>query len=345
MLPGMEEFFNESGQGGQERKTMEVVMNDTIKITATTVTPLLQIDENGGQRRMYIYEGGQRGAVPFFSANGFRGALRRMATRQLLAAMGEKAKEIGPEAFYLLTSGASLGKISVDDAVTPENENLIRERFPVLSLFGAGLTGIEGKSAVAALFPASDTERIAYTKEGKPYSPLLGNDTYFRSDAIREEGLWRSLIDVESIMRWTQEYLKKVAESKAKKKSGEAKSEEHSNIQQPVSLDFILPGVKLTSSINAKYGWEFSDVELGCLISALKELSTVQIGSAKRIGFGLLNWTVETGGAVLFRTECDPDYVLERHTSVTEEGERLIGAWREWLKENAKQTDFSVFEA
>lgn len=344
----MPKFNEETLFGSLDNKknnTKEIKMNDTLKITATTVTPLLQIGDTGTQRKMYVYENGERGQVPFFSANGLRGAIRRVATRQQLRA-STKAKEITPESFYLLTSGASLGQNAIDTTVTHENINRVREQFPILSLFGAGLSAIEGKIAVSNLFPSSDMERIGYTEDGKPYSLITGRDTYFRVDSIKNEGLWRTLIDVDDVKRWNEDYLKAVAQSKSDKKAGKEEKETASHIQQPISMDFILPNVKLTSSIREKYGWELTDVETGCLISSLKELSMMQIGSAKRIGFGRLDWTIEMGGEVLFKTECNPDYVLEWECRVTEAGEKYIAAWEAWLKDenNANRLNLSDFE-
>ena len=340
-----DDFFNGNEAQEQASTRKEIKMKDTIKITATTVSPLLQISEAGGQRRGYIYENGERGSVPFFSANGLRGILRRVATRQQLKAAREngfEASKLSPDDFYLLTSGASLGKKSVDTVVTVENEKEIREAFPVLSIFGAGLSAIEGKSAIANFFPSKEMQYFGETEDGKRYSLLIGKSTDFRVDSIKDAGLWKTVIDVEDIKKWSEEYAKKVGEAKEKKKSGEAEKETDSHIQQPVNLEFIIPGVKLTSSINEKYGWEFTDVEVGCILSALKEVSVMQIGSAKRIGFGLLDWTVEMGGEKILESKCTPDYILERTVHVTEAGEKYIKAWEDWLKENA--TNISIEE-
>lgn len=310
-----------------------------IRITATTVSPLLQTGEAGGQRTRFVYEDGERGRIPFFSANGLRGSLRRMATRQQLSSCDCKDKII-PEIFYLYTSGAGLSRISIGDIVTPENEMDVRENAPILSVFGAGLSAIEGKVAVADFTPSPDQERWGVSDNGSRYSLLMGKETNFRTDSIRDAELWNEVLNVEQIKKWRDDYAEMVADSKKSKATAKASGdndakEENSHIQQPVTSDFILPGVKLTSSIKAKYGHDISDVEMGMIISALIELSQTQIGSSARIGWGVLDWTVEYDGQLLFKTEANPEYILDKKVITTKKGEELVDAWKAWLEAHA----------
>jgi CRISPR type IV-associated protein Csf2 len=347
------EFGEGSQKGGSKQSsksnTKEINVQKTLNITAKTVTPLHQTAPSGSQRRRFIYENGERGSVPFFSANGLRGAIRRIATRQQVEAAKridpDFSKKVTPEIFYLYTSGAGLSSISVETVVTPENETQIRADHPILSVFGAGLSGLPGKLAVADLFPSSDTELFIETEKGR-FPAILGSNTFFRVDSIRNSGLWRGVLDVEEIQKWRDEYTELVIAGKQKKSDdGEEKAkEENSHIQQPVEIDFIIPGVTLTSSISGLYGDDsLTDVELGMVLSALKELSRHQIGAHRRIGFGVLDWTVESSGEVLFRTTSAPDYVLDRTTVVTEAGQKLIDAWEDWLKDNAtKMVNFGA---
>lgn len=385
----MDKIFEQNGQ------IEEIVTKDTIKVTAKTVTPLLQLDETGKQRRMYVYENNVTGTVPFFSANGFRGILRRVAFKQQVEVAKSKDPdfEVSPELFYLYTSGAALDKTSavIGNYINYKTENIVRKNSPVISLFGAGLSNIEGKIAVADLFPSTDMEKFREfeKKDGTVgmMSNLMHSNTFYRSDsAMIADYLYRNIIDMEDVKEWNRYYYGLVIIAKLKKEIAKAKGnrnkieeilekfkskdenqsvkeqlnsitadvvlelvekekefsgdkEKDSHIQQPVSLDFIVPGVKLTSSINAKYGYELSDVELGCLISSLAEMSLMQIGSAKRIGFGVLDWTIEKDGEVLFESKSDPDYVLQKSISVSENGKKYIQAWKDWLNENADKID------
>jgi len=353
-MKDMDKKFNDQKET-IEINTKENKMQNVIQIKAVTMTPLTQIDSNGKQRSRYIYEDGHTGRIPFFSANGFRGGLRRMATRKQI----EEAKRqdpditITPDAFYLYSSGAALDK----KALLPENleyeeEVKIRKNTPILSLFGAGLSQIEGKLAVTDLVPSPDTERliISEKKDGTvfAFSPLMGEDTFFRSDSIDAASLWSKVLgkDLASIRNWRDEYMSVVAESKKEKEKAnkKAKKEEKkeeakeafSHIKQPIDLKFMMPGVTLTSSIGSKFGFELNDIEIGCILNALLDLSMSQIGSHKRLGFGVLSWEVKLNGELMFETKSDKEYVLFKEVSLTDMGKSKIEKWEEYLSEHAK---------
>ena len=324
-------------------KQGEITMINALHITATTVTPLLQIGENGSQRKGYSYNDGEKWQVPLFSANGLRGTLRRIATKQQIEKATElnPSFELSPELFYLYTSGAGLGKLSLNDnsLIDHENSKKIREQAPILSLFGAGLSAISGKIGIADLSPASDQELFGTTSDGKRYPLLLAQDTNFRIDSAKNESLWGNVLNLESIKKWRDEYAEMVTSSKDAKRKGEVEREADSHIQQPVGIEFIIPNVKLTSSVNEIAGSVLTDVEMGCLISSLCELSMMQIGSAKRISFGVLDWTIEHEGEVLLSSRSNPDYVLDRKLLITEKGQSFIGEWEKWLEKNAISMD------
>jgi len=397
----MDDFFAEN-EGVETIST-----KDTVKISATTITPLLQLDSRGKQRTKFVYEEDKSGSVPFFSANGFRGALRRVAFKQQVEAIKKKNPDfkLDAELYYLYTSGAALDKTSslMGKYVNFETEKKVRENAPVLSLFGAGLSNLEGKIAVADLSPAKNVEKYRLLEKKNEsdsetwVSKLLGHTTLVRADsAIASKTLFDSIIDMEDINRWRNKYYGLVIIAKAaknlikkaktgavniedlrkdleklkhnlekegdtvlleqletidveglfgeiedilKKGSNDKAKEENSHIQQLIDLEFIIPQVQLTSSINAKYGYELTDVEIGCLISALAELSTMQIGSAKRIGFGVLDWTVEVNGKILLESKSDPDYVLHKNVALSEDGKKYVQVWKKWLEDNAAKIE------
>lgn len=402
-LLDVQNFFegDENEENTKILKKEEIKMTNLFQITTKTVTPLLQIDENGKQRRRYIYENNMTGAVPFFSANGLRGALRRVAFKQQISFAKEKNPEfaVSPELFYLYTSGGGFDKTSavINDFINFKNEKAVRENAPILSIFGAGLSNLEGKLSLTDLLPGSDMEKFKKiaTKDGGEIvlSNLIGDNTFYRADsASTSKFLFNSLIDFEDVKKWTAEYYKKVIIAKVAKKiagalepkpdkdgkilpkeksmakvekiikelnenlddeveitiadiekmqkDGKLKDdskEEHSHIQQPVSVDFIIPGVALTSSANTKYGVDFTNVELGCLMSSMLELSKMQIGSSKRIGFGILDWMVEFDGSIMFETKSDPNYLLKKNIQVSKKGQELINIWENWARENGEK--------
>ena len=339
--------FNLDNEFETTDSKIELKFNDSIRITATTITPLLQIDETGNQRERYIIENGVHAQVPFYSANGLKGALRRMATATQIASMKESNPKavISPETFYLYTSGSALDKKSVDEIINSENEMTIRKNAPILSLFGAGLSNIEGGLSISDLAPSSKVNkfRTFTTKDGQEIvkSALLDTNTFFRTDSIKDSGLWRTLVDYQDIAKWTADYGEKVRNGK--KDKGD-KKEENSHIQQPIEKNFIIAGVELTASINKKFNFSndanpssFSDLELGVIISSLLELSKRQIGSAKALSWGILDWTVEYNGEIMFEKITNKDYVLDFRINISDSGLKYINIWKNWLKENSNK--------
>jgi len=379
----IENFFNDENDKREE----EIEMRDLIQITAKTVTPLLQMDESGGQRKRYVYENNVTGPIPFYSANGLRGILRRVAFKQQLEAAKriDKDFKVSPEIFYLYTSGGGFDKTSavLDEYINYQTEKKVRENAPILSIFGAGLSNLEGKLAITDLLPSNEIEKFIEfgdTESKRVVSKLIGKNTFFRVDTAKASGfLYDSIIDMQDVKKWVEQYYKKVILAKVAKKIKEAKGqknkiekiledlnkgldetkitvedieklqkngklgdgakEEHSHIQQPVDVEFIIPGVKMTSSANSKYGADFTDVELGCLVSSLLELSKMQIGAAKRIGFGILDWKVEIGGQLMFESVSDANYLLKKDIQVSDRGQEVINAWEKWLKERADRVN------
>ena len=381
----MIEGFFEGEENG--KRIEEIDMTNLIQISVKTVTPLLQMDEVGGQRKRYVYEGNQTGAVPFYSANGLRGILRRVAFKQQLevAKQIDKNFKVSPEIFYLYTSGGGFDKTSavLDEYINYETEDKVRESAPILSIFGAGLSQLEGKLAITDLLPAADVEKfnkIGNGDDGRLISKILGKNTFFRSDTVKASGfLYDSIVDMEDVNRWVKDYYKKVILAKATKKIKDAKGqkdkiqkildelntgvneivitiedieklqkegklsngarEEHSHIQQPVEVEFIIPNVRMSASANSKYGTDFTEVEFGCLISSLLEVSKMQIGAAKRIGFGILDWKVEIDGQLMFESVSDENYLLKKDIQVSDKGQEMISAWEKWLKERANKVN------
>ena len=57
---------------------------------------MLQIDETGNQRERYIIENGVHAQVPFYSANGLKGALRNPITNEIaiMTSINKKYQEL-----------------------------------------------------------------------------------------------------------------------------------------------------------------------------------------------------------------------------------------------------------
>lgn len=330
-----DEDFNEI-----KNKHTTLTMQDTFNITVTTISPLVQMDLNKNQRKRYVLVDGEYFNEPFFSANGFRGLLRRVMTKDMVETIRKTTPNynLSAEDFYLYTSGAATDKRSLDDLSWKEVEEL-RVKSPILSLFGAGLSNISGKCAVSDLSPITAQKIVKTIQNGeesfKKMQPLTQNHTFFRTDSLlKNNNMFTALVDMVDIDSWKKEYDKSVQISKEKKKNNEEQSELNSHIAQIFECESIMPNVTLTSSINPLYGQKFTDVEIGLMLKTLFEISKMQIGSHKRLGYGVLDWHVELYGQVMFSTICDKDYIFNKQCSLSNICEEFLSIYDKWKKTN-----------
>lgn len=328
----------------ETKKAETIVMKDMFKVTARTVTPLTQMDSNGKQRKRYLFSDGVNFEVPFYSASGFRGASRRIATVDMYNHIKEKYPDfsMGMEEFYLYTNGASTDKKSIEK-ITWMNTPKIRELAPVLSLWGGGLSAISGKLAMCDLTPSRIMYKTRIDKEGAERGvSMIDKQVFFRGDDMRKSSMTQHLVDVDDVASWVEENNKKIADSKDKVKK--AKKEESSkkedlvndavNIQMPVEVDSIMPNVELVSSINTIGGKTLTNVERGLVLKTLIKLSTMQIGANVRYGYGVLDWIVEFEGEIAFTSIVDPDYVFDRKIFKSDKTLELIAEYDKWAEAN-----------
>lgn len=329
---------NDFDEVGHKHSTIK--MQDTFNITATSVSPLMQMDQNGEQRKRFTLVDGVYFNEPFFSANGFRGLLRRIMTKDMVEIIRKKEPnyKLKAEEFYLYSSGAATDRKSIDSISWNEIPKL-REKAPILSLFGAGLSSISGKCAISDLKPISSHKNIKIVQnddeiELKKIMPLVQTQVFFRTDDFLKDTILKPLVDMEDITSWQKQHLKAVQTSKEKKKSGETEKETDSNIAQVIECESIMPNVTLSNSINPLYGQKFTDIELGLLLKALLEISQMQIGSQKRLGYGVLDWHVELHGQAMFSVVCDKDYIFNKTITTSKKCDELIEIYNNWANEN-----------
>ena len=339
----------EHNVSNNKKQYKEIIMNDVIEIAVETVTPFLQMDTNGEQRKRYINVDGFNFKEPFWSANGFRGMMRRVATRDLISAILKKEVDfkINAENLFLYTSGAGADKKSIEN-VNHNNEDFVRAAAPILSLFGAGLSNIPGKTATEdfRVSATHDRYRVHKGKDDKEYavSNSLESHVYVRTDTSKDQGILSEMIDQEDIKRWQDEHLKNVANAKKAKKedsTGNTK-ESDSNMQQLLTVEAILSGTKLVSSINPINYNNFTDIELGCLIKTLVSASALQIGSAKRYGYGRFNWDVSLNREKLFYLKREDDFTPYYELEITQKGKEVIAIYDKWLLENATSLNIDI---
>ena len=95
-----------------------------------------------------------------------------------------------------------------------------------------------------------------------------------------------------------------------------------------------MPNVTLSNSINPLYGQKFTDIELGLILKSLLEISQMQIGSQKRLGYGVLDWHIELHGQAMFSVVSDKDYIFNKTITTSKKCDELIEIYNKWANEN-----------
>lgn len=337
----------------------------TFKIDVTVVSPLLQIEPTSSndkdkltkasmvrtKKRRYVNENGTISEEPFFSANGFRGILRRNIASDIFADLEKKdGAKANLDTIHLYASGGGANNGGIA-SLTYAEKAAFRERNPFISLFGAGLSDIDGKLSVCDLVPVDKDKRIVDT--------FLG----IRFDESERHSILTPLLDTESVDAYKKELeIKRATDKKLRKLEEEIKAlnkelknneeaelltkiadleasyaqmqeEKGMKYQQTYRAEFISPGTKMTSSIATRGGHEMTELETSMMLHGLLKMSSQNIGSYSRIGWGALNWHVmDDMGNTLFKATCDEQYILSRNIEVSDAGKKLLKPFGDWLK-------------
>lgn len=360
-------------------KILEECRNE-LKIDTKVVTNLLQVeptykgdkDMSSGtkasmvrtKKRYYIAEDGTLSSEPFFSANGFRGILRRNITRKIFATLEQKdGKKFSVDTVHLYASGGgtTINNFTsfLPDKLTYTYKEEFRKSNPFISLFGAGLGDMDGKVAICDLVPKQkDTKlikqlfavRFDETERASVLSPLLdeasvkeyqntlnkireGNKDIQKKQKELEsaEKLYKSMIENNESDKELGNLQEKIAGMK--KDLQDLLDGKGMNYLQPYKAEYIVPNTQLTSSIGTRAGYELNDIERGMLLYGLIATSKQNIGSYTRIGWGALNWEVKNDNEeLLFRTVCNPSYFLSKNTTVTDKGKEILQPFFDWVE-------------
>lgn len=179
-----------------------------IKLTITAVSPIAIIENNdtepGGnivtriKRTASVSQDGNNvkiDYIPYLPANGIRGLLRRLATKKLVDAVKEndKIEELKDTDLHAMLSGSGVSKSGLKFKEIEE----IREKNPILSLFGTGIL-ISGKLKVADATP-QDKENA---------KNLVRRQTFVKVDDILMGTKFSQLYTKKQIEEW-EKALKK----------------------------------------------------------------------------------------------------------------------------------------
>lgn len=334
-----------------------------IQIKFTTVTPLCQIvgvDEkkiNGKQVKytavqkmpMYIMAGDEKVFVkmPVYTANGFRGKLRREATGLLYEKAIEKGLSLGKNALVIAKSfhAQNAGSNVTYNNCPLELEREIREVNPVVSLLGTSLA-ISGKINVSPMLPKEkDLEGnlvfpIAKSTGDvvKYFSKCASIVVSYKKDDLLTKSDNTKFFTFAQLNEWEQ----LVGESKSDKIAAEKFNKDKKEDEEKVKKVENLNAGHVISTEEVNVGTDFygsivssdvlTEIEKGLLISSLVKMAKKPLGANNSHGRGKVNYEITFGESII-RSEWN-EYMSSSTVSVTldNEAQTYVNSFDEWLE-------------
>lgn len=265
-------------------------IGETISTTAYLVQePVIQPD--GSVEEVFCYSG-----------NAWRGQLRDLAATYMLDALGNPT--IGLEAFHLLYSGGAIGG---GHSTNIAQARQYRRSLPIIALFGGGVGNqiLPGKLRVANAYPVcrEAPPPIMSVDPGYrdriSYRDLTIEKSFSRKDDAKDERINHAL----AAPAPAQGQLALAGEPEPVKPEKEGAAQ-----QMRMTVELLIAGAQLTSHIDCL---DVSEVELGCLVSAIHAFSrSPHIGGQANRGHGLVALDTEivdmdTGETQAFATVSD----------------------------------------
>lgn len=251
-----------------------------IEIVYTLKSPLSHIGESGSVTSFLndvqiVTENGLQ-EIFIYSANAFRGLWRDVGARDLVDKLGVK---LDIDSFHTLFSGGNIDGAQSADIDQARN---IREKIPLLSLFGGGIGNqiLEGNFKVGFGYPVcKETTNIISVLPAINASLLDVSSGELTSD------IEFSRMD-DSKHELGEMYLEDVEQS-GKKKKGSAST------QMRYEVEYLVPGAQLFQEVYL----DTTETEEGAFYSTLKEFAkTPFIGGMSGKGFGKVDFTIYEGG-------------------------------------------------
>lgn len=239
-------------------------MNIRLQLLYLTRSPLSHISEALSTTSFLVEQpiiqpDGRIESVFSYSGNAVRGAWRDLSATYLLEKLGNARVPL--QMFHLLFSGGAIGGEQKTDIAAARK---IRQALPHLSIFGGGVGNqiLSGKLRVSCLYPIC-LEAIPVLPDEFhdrarqiEYRGLTYQQSFSRKDDSKDVRLNQHLIpDTETLL----------LEGKKSKKSDDDVA-----TQMRMTSELLVPGVHLYGETDCL---DVSDVELGCLVSALHAFS------------------------------------------------------------------------
>ncbi|MFL1706726.1 RAMP superfamily CRISPR-associated protein [Campylobacter sp. MOP7] len=323
--------------------------NYKIKLAIKTVSPVAIIEGNDTEAGGNIVTRVKRAAtisqtddgkkidyLPYLPANGIRGVLRRFATQKLVEAVkkNENIQTLKDSDIHAMLSGSGASKAALKSKEIDE----IREKNPILSLFGTGIL-MAGKLKVADAMPDDSTEAKNFVRRL----------TFVKVDDILMNTKFAGLFSKEQVEEWEESVSQNSAErkkdrenKKLAKEMNEVYNEDErtkkSSIQHFAQKEYIVS----KSQFNGGFFLEnVTTLELGMFLHALESfVKHGRIGSSQNIGFGVIDIHIEDidGSGVSFDRIANDNFIYDAKIELDLDGDfkKAYDEYSDFLK-NAKR--------
>lgn len=227
--------------------------------------------------------------VPYYPANGLRGALRRIATDIVLRAINEN---VSIDLYHAMSSGAVTGKPNTNSkgeefiSTVSVETKLNNQSNVFLGVFGGGFYMTTGGIIVtdmlpmiplvqdAGLYPDGIFEDI--TAPLNPYEIIETRHFLRGDDVISPQNNKKIPVDKKEVLDWEATNLR---------------SELENNARNPLALtnfqkyDSVIAGTSMTFNIEIKSG--LSNAQIGLLLMSVRDFANEQkLGGKIGVGFG-----------------------------------------------------------
>lgn len=324
-----------------------------ISLDVKNITPLLQIDSNIKKRykelgnaevdtvvdtvtqktMMQFYEG-LPVEIPYYSANGLRGLLRRVASSILVEKYLEKGNEIKADDFHLMFAGGG----NNFQTQPFEVEDRVRELNPVISVFGTSLA-VEGKLMITNLEPTNPAVKIIEKKnkddevEVYAISQILQTLFFTKKDDVLQKTKYGRFLKKEDIVEWEKKVLETQEQRKKERNDKEIDTKTKKvAIQAFLAKNYIVPNTKFKGYIKDKY--PLTNIERGLLIKALERIVYEQLGSNSSVGFGVCDWSININNKSKVLAESKEENIFDKDLNVklSKEDKEAVKEFEEWLE-------------
>lgn len=258
-----------------------------IEGTLTLRSPLSHIERSDGIvahfcRAPILQPDGEVAEVASYAGNAWRGQLRDEAAAYMLDALG--AARVPLDTYHLLFSGGKLDRDGGSADIARRRR--YREAIPMLALWGGGVGDsiLDGKMRVGIMYPVCREAipvlpaSLRAAAEQIDHAALIHRKAYSRKDDGKDISLSTAYLTAPETALLPGEGGEPAAKGKAPAKAPQA-------TQMRYQVELLAAGARLASRIDLL---DVSEVELGCLVSALHRWSrSPHIGGMAAKGHGL----------------------------------------------------------